>query len=238
MDSRNRPVKGRNSVNEEATKKPANQAGNGRGASQETSPQKTPETVTRAPILGLASQIENQDEQPETEIYSDEAISLEQPTINQPETGPEKSAQWRATASTRKLAKKEAAQTALIFLSLLDGIATMTLGPAARMLDYEKELIREPLERIIQRMDIVSSELISKWSDPVLFVMGMVAWMSRVIREMNEKEQASKPPQPQAENPQTPAPTASQNLPDVIIQEQTAVPHKFIEGFTETGIKL
>ncbi len=124
----------------------------------------------------------------EADIYTDEAVEVRQAATAQPDTTAEKRAQWRLDQTARKMAKKEAGQTAIILLSLLDGIAFMAFGAGASMNEYERDLMKEPLERILMRMDITSSEALSKWSDPILLVMGIVAWGSRLMQERRERE--------------------------------------------------
>lgn len=160
-----------------AQNKPANQEGTFTPAATGTPP--TPDTLDN--------------------LYIDDATEVSQPVIGQPDTPAEKSAQWRLNQSARKMAKKEAGQTALILLSLLDGIAFLAFGAGASMNEYERDLIKEPLERVLMRMDLASSEAVSRLSDPITIVMVLIAWGSRLQQERKEakrqeaKEEALRP---------------------------------------------
>lgn len=171
---------------------------------------------------------------PEGSIYEDEALTVKEEQAPQPPED-EKGAAWRANPQARKLAKKEAQQTAIIVLTLLDGIVSMFFGPAASMLDYEKDMMQAPLERMLQRMDIVNSEALAKWSDPILFTMGLIAWGSRISRERAEnrpnQEPPGGPPDNSPEPPKPPAPTGARkngNPPgkDIILTEQLTAPQE------------
>lgn len=148
------------------------------GASAGTPTPKGVEEIKQTPAATLAPD------------YIDEALHLEQPEAAQPETEEEKKARWRSTSQSRKLAKKEANQTAIIIMALLDGLATMAFGASASMNETERGMLQEPMERILMRLDLTSSEALARWSDPVLLVMGLVAWGSRLMRERS----ASNPP--------------------------------------------
>jgi hypothetical protein len=127
------------------------------------------------------------------------------------------------------MAKKEAAQTAVIVLALLDGTCTIAFGENAGMLDYERELIKEPLERIIQRMDIVSSEALAKWSDPILLFMGLSAWITRVIREKKESQPEVKPPADSTQ--EQPPKDGRPKVEEVYLVEQLITPQFVKEGY-------
>lgn len=165
--------------------------------------------------------------------YQDEALKLVQPEAAQPQTEVEKRAQWRATSASRKLAKKEAQQSAIILLSLIDGLASMAFGPLASMNEFERLTLQEPLERILQRIDLTSSEALAKWSDPILLVMGISAWASRVIRERQEQR---KPPHFNTGNDDNNPPEPKKPEPDngkaeeIILVEQMRPPTPIAKG--------
>lgn len=133
------------------------------------------------------------EDEPDNFTYTDEAVSVSQPKPTpQPEIEPQKRAALRAMPG-RKIGKKEAHQTTVILMSLMDGVATMIAGPQCKANDIERDMIEEPLERLIQKMDVGAVELLSVWADPIALVMGMAAWGGRIIRTM-DKNKPEKPP--------------------------------------------
>lgn len=172
---------------------------------------------------------------PQTSVYDDEALHLEETATPQPETPAEKEAVWHTNAPARKMAKREAAQTAVIVIALLDGIGTIFLGENASMQDYERDLIKEPLERILQRMDIVSSEALAKWSDPILLFMGLSAWITRVLRENREREtEVSQETETEQETTKTPVINKKGNnkrAEEVLLTEALQPPAIVKEGY-------
>lgn len=175
------------------------------------------------------------------DVYEDEALHLEQPRPGVTETQADKQARWRANSALHKLAKRDAQQVAKALLAFMEGIAVVALGPDASMLDYEKEMITEPLERILMRMDVINAEFISKWSDPAVLIMLLGAYISRITKEHAEEEEPEEKPvrvKPKKE-PRSVQPTqpSGKNM-DVIITEQTVVPPTVKEGFQGTSMEL
>lgn len=176
------------------------------------------------------------------EVYEDEALHLEQPRPGSGESQSEKQARWRASATLHKMAKRDAQQVSKALLGFMEGIAVVALGPKASMLDYEREMIAEPLERILLRMDVVNAEFISKWSDPAVLIMLLGAYISRITKEKAEEEEPeAKPikfkPKPE-ERPEKSASKPTGKNADAIITEQTVVPPVVKEGFQGTSMKL
>lgn len=91
---------------------------------------------------------------------------------------------------------KEATATALIILALLDGLAVAAVGEGASMRPNERLMMSGPLERILQRMDLKANEVLNKWTDPVLFTMGLMAWGLRISREAEKKPKPAPIPTP------------------------------------------
>lgn len=164
---------------------------------------------------------------------SDDAFLVDQTPTPQPDNSSVKDAIYGITGSGRKMAKKEAAQTAIILLALLDGIGTIAFGKDAGMLDYEKDMIKEPLERILQRMDITSSAALAKWSDPIMLFMGLSAWVTRIAREKKEAQtlpdNSSQPVQKKSSPPSKPS-NNGQKEKEVYLVENLHTPQFFTEG--------
>jgi hypothetical protein len=108
----------------------------------------------------------------------------------------------------------------------------MFYGSSASMNEYERDMMAPPLERMLMRLDIVSAEALSKWSDPILFIMGLTAWISRITRE-KEEAKARKEPEPPTEVTQakdngrparTPAPPSGTPAADILLTEALTAP--------------
>ncbi len=73
---------------------------------------------------------------------------------------------------------------------------------SAGMTAEERVLIEEPLARILSRLDEQTSKLISIWADPIILLVGLLSYTSRVMsiaREKAEKEKESQPKPPPSE---------------------------------------
>lgn len=106
----------------------------------------------------------------------------------------------------------------IIFLTLLDGLVTMAFGPKCAMTKDERKMMSEPLERMLKRLPNYVADKMSVYVDPILFVMGLVAWGSRIARikrEENETKQMEEQKRPQARSEET-------RGPDTSIVEETA----------------
>lgn len=165
----------------------------------------------------------------ETDNTLDEAFTVDQTPMVQPDSNAVKDAIYGVTGTGRKMAKKEAVQTAVILLALLDGIGTIAFGKNAGMLDYEKDMIKEPLERILQRMDITSSAALAKWSDPIMLFMGLSAWITRVAREKKESQAIPESQSTVKHVPGKPAKNGQKEK-EVYLVESLHTPQYFTEG--------
>jgi hypothetical protein len=56
------------------------------------------------------------------------------------------------------------------------------------MTTLERELIEEPLARIMARLDPGTSAALERWTDPVLLIFGLGTWGIRVASEMADGE--------------------------------------------------
>jgi hypothetical protein len=77
----------------------------------------------------------------------------------------------------------------LTVLSLINGLASMAYGDKAVMNKSEREMISEPLERILSRMDNVTKGFLTKYADPFLLITGLIAWGSRIRREAIQRQE-------------------------------------------------
>lgn len=104
----------------------------------------------------------------------------------------DRTAAWRKWKSSKK-AKEQAAQSAVVLLTILDGAIGLALGPECQMTPDEQRMISEPLSRIMARMTPETTELIDKYTDPVLLVFGLMAWGGRVFFVLQRKAADEKP---------------------------------------------
>jgi len=129
----------------------------------------------------------------------------------------EKWAKWRGG----KKAKEAAAQSALTLLTILDGAIGISLGPECQMTADEKAMINEPLARIMARMTPETSEIIDRYTDPILLAFGFIMWGSRVFfvlqRQANEAKPKLVKPQPEY-NPAKPIPIFQSVTSDPVLQ--------------------
>ena len=121
--------------------------------------------------------------------------------------------------------------SAALLIMLLDGIGMLALGDYAKMNNAEKNMIEEPLKRILAKVSPGSLQMIGKYGDPVMLSMGLLAWVSRVTMESRKRKENPKPvsnePEPKI---LTPTPTASVN------EVNTAPPADIIANFDVAGV--
>lgn len=83
--------------------------------------------------------------------------------------------------------------SAAIILTLIDGMVQMSLGAKYAMTKDERKMMVEPLDRIMSRFPQAQLAQYSQFVDPLLLLMGVIAWGSRIMRERNaEKQPATK----------------------------------------------
>lgn len=102
-----------------------------------------------------------------------------------------------------------------ILLTLLDGIVQMAIGPQYAMTKDERKLIGEPLDRILSRFPAAQIAQYGAFVDPVLLLMGLISWGSRITRMKDEekKKLASGKATPHSEPP-SPKPAPSTPIPE------------------------
>jgi hypothetical protein len=174
-------------------------------------------------------------------LYDDEALNLQEnlSAALASESITEKTE--RIPPKTRKLAQKEAQQAAIVLLGLIDGLAIVLYGETARMLDYERELIADPLQRIIERSNLLNADAVNKYSDPLLLTMGLIGWFSRVNRERKEKSTPAELPQdPGPQDPGQPRTTPKNGkvAAEVLTVEQVKAPAIFKDQMQKGGIDV
>lgn len=59
----------------------------------------------------------------------------------------------------------------------------MAFGETAAMTQPENKMIEDPLNRMMERLDLDTSKIVGVWTDPIMLLLGLVAWGSRVWRE-------------------------------------------------------
>jgi len=84
---------------------------------------------------------------------------------------------------------EQAVQLSATILAILNGMAGATICEEARMTRGEQKMIADPLQRILERLDIEASEKVGTYSDPVLLFLGLLTWGSRLFRLKKEKSE-------------------------------------------------
>lgn len=106
------------------------------------------------------------------------------------------------SSGVRRLSKKkqqeQAEQAAAVLLTILDGAVGVMLGEEARMEPHEQQMIVDPLGRIMARMEPGTTELIEKWSDPIILLFGFATWGARlwtIASDHGDDGRSKKPPE-------------------------------------------
>ena len=115
----------------------------------------------------------------------------------------------------RRNPKREAEQQtevttqAVILMALLDGVIGSTFGEDARRNEIERQFTDESLGRMFTRLDPGVVDAIQKYTDPVMFVVGLSMWGARVYRIEADKPKPAQPipgiPVAEYEQPSTPS---------------------------------
>lgn len=122
-----------------------------------------------------------------------ERVKRESVTVEEIATDRKSTARaWDGVNAGDDLTLANIQQTSLVIISLLNGLANLLYGSGAQMTSAEKKLIQEPLERVLQRFDIVKSGVMGQWVDPIMLVMGLAAWGSRLRRENAQRQALEK----------------------------------------------
>lgn len=103
--------------------------------------------------------------------------------------------------------------SASIVLTLIDGVVQLGFGADAAMNREERRMLSEPLDRMIAKLPANRVMQLTQYVDPLMLLIGLVAWGSRIARL---KEQAK----PQA----IPAPTSPTNQPPAQPSEPVTPP--------------
>lgn len=132
--------------------------------------------------------------------------------------------------------------SAAIVLTLLDGIVQMAVGPQYGMTKDERKMMQEPLDRIMARFPVAQLAAYGQYVDPLLLLMGLVSWGSRISRMKREEQKTSgkvtPPPSPKTPIKETtpsavPSAPAPRPVPD--LGEATAAPPA-ISSFIDKSI--
>lgn len=72
--------------------------------------------------------------------------------------------------------------SAAIILTLIDGMVQMALGPQYAMTKEERKMMADPLDRIMAKFPAARVAQYSQFVDPLLLLMGLIGWGSRIMR--------------------------------------------------------
>ena len=148
----------------------------------------------------------------------DDEIEVE---VKQAESAAPDRAASRIAYRTKKQREAAAAQSSLVMLTMFDGLVSMSLGPECVLQPNHREMIEQPLQRMLQRIDPTITGAIEKYTDPLLVTMGFISWGAyvwqiqlakmRAARREAERRQATQPAE--EAGPQTDQPAIDYSLP-------------------------
>lgn len=128
---------------------------------------------------------------------------------------------------------KEAADLAALFILLLETLAQAWAGSEARMRPHERELIHDPLQRIILR-NVRAARHLATFSDPLALAFGLLLWGQRVSRIAAARRAPSEKSEPRSE-PRRDADGPSATAPDGDAPGRPMDPETFALLFPETA---
>lgn len=82
----------------------------------------------------------------------------------------------------------------------------MAFGENAAMTQPENKMIGDPLNRMMERLDLDTSQMVGVWTDPIMLLLGLIAWGSRVWRESRKPGDGPSDDRPPEEDPPPPDP--------------------------------
>lgn len=103
-------------------------------------------------------------------------------------SGPHKTAKQKKAE-----AQAEAQGVAALLLMMLQAIAIQVAGPEAALLPQERQMINDPLARILARADKGVMERVQTYADPLMLGMGLLLWGSRLAAIVAAKRATPKP---------------------------------------------
>lgn len=101
----------------------------------------------------------------------------------------------------------------MVMLTMFDGLISMALGPECALLPAERELIDEPLQRMLKRVDPTITGAIEKYTDPLLVTMGLITWGARVWQIQLAKMRAARAEREAQQRPTIPEAAAPEDDP-------------------------
>jgi hypothetical protein len=102
----------------------------------------------------------------------------------------------RKRREAAKAAQDASNQQLVILFTLIDGLAEMGLGPEARLLPFEREMIEQPLARMMARLGPATKEIVEAWTDPITLIVGLGFYGVRLAGMYQAKQATKKPPEP------------------------------------------
>jgi hypothetical protein len=137
---------------------------------------------------------------------------------------PVKQVAQQAQVRGRREVLKQAQQTAEAITQMLVTAATISVGPEAEPTPVLRQRIEEPMARTLERLSPEASEMVAKYSDPVLLGMALLEWGVQIVAVLKAKQalqeaedaaaapKGAKPPEPTSMSADIPpAPPAGSN---------------------------
>ena len=106
----------------------------------------------------------------------------------------EAAARWRAKRKAREsgvdIPDNPDILTASAFLTVLDSLVIAWVGGDGAMLPNERQMIEQPLIRMLARMDDGTREAVNKWADPLMLFSGLSMYFLRAVAIQQDKREA------------------------------------------------
>jgi len=100
----------------------------------------------------------------------------------------------KLTGKAARKAKEQAEVSARLLLMVLDSAVGAAFGEEAKLLDYEAEMLIDPLGRMMLRAGPATTAALEKYTDPILLLFGLVTWGSRVFSIATRSDEGDEPP--------------------------------------------
>ncbi len=93
-----------------------------------------------------------------------------------------------AASRAKREIEAQAKQTCEVLLNFMDLAVSMAFGEEARMTPQIRESIADPGARILERLTPETSEMIAKYTDPVMLALGLTAWATHIYRAIEDRK--------------------------------------------------
>ena len=123
----------------------------------------------------------------------------------------QKNKEYRERRKTRAVGgvdktQKQAEETTLALITITNQLVSFYFGRECEMSDIERDMIEEPLVRMISKVDPAKMQQVNDYTDPLLLMVGIAAWGYRIYNAKTENARPA-PQQPGEPAPEIPSTT-------------------------------